>query len=133
MITNNVIIGRNIRRFREEHELSIDELAEMLRLSSAFIGLIERGKRGAKLDNLLKLAKIFDVDINDLLRQVDVTTYAVAESKDASQDKKRKTLIALTYDLDEKELDFIISSVKSLKKVRAQKKKKSKVVKISED
>jgi len=117
--SNRVIIGKNIRKYREEHSLSIDELAEMLNLSPAFIGLVERGKRGSKLENLIKLSEIFDIDLNNIIYSPDRSTLEIAENiEDDDEEQKRKTLMALMYDLDEKELTFIILAIKNLKKLR---------------
>lgn len=118
MASSKKIIGQNIRKERLEHNISIDELAEMLGLSPAFVGLIERGQRGAKLDNILKLSEIFDTDINNIIYGSNNSSNIISENKDNSKDKKKKTLLTLTYDLDENELDFIISHVRNLKKFR---------------
>ena len=116
---NKIIIGRNIRRLRDNHGLSTEELAGMLDLSVAFIGLIERGQRGLKLDNLIKLTEIFSIDINDLIQPNYDSGSTVSEGKENLKEKRRKTLNSLVYDLDEKELEFVISCIKSLKKVRS--------------
>ena len=62
----NVIIGRNIRRQRERHNMSRDYFASMLDLTTSHVGLIERGERGATAVTLIKVSTFFDVPINSL-------------------------------------------------------------------
>ena len=57
------IVGRNIRRERLARKMSIKELAKCLKVSTAYMGLIERGKRGTTALNLFKLAVLFDKSI----------------------------------------------------------------------
>lgn len=115
---NKKTIGKNIRKERISRNISIDELAEMLCLSPAFVGLIERGQRGAKIDNLIKISEIFNTDINNIIYGSNNFSHIVSEDKEKPREVKVKTLITLMYDLDEKEIDFIISIVRNLKKLR---------------
>lgn len=115
---NKKTIGKNIRKERISRNISIDELAEMLCLSPAFVGLIERGQRGAKIDNLIKISEIFNVDINNIIYGSNNSNYIVSENKEKPKETKVKTLITLMHDLNEKELDFVISVVRNLKKLR---------------
>jgi len=109
-------IGANIRYERTVRNMSIDELAEMLQLSTAFIGLIERGQRGAKLSNLIKTAEIFGITVNDLIYGDHGNALEVNEENDADLIlTKKATISSLLYDLDCDELDFIISSIRSLR------------------
>ena len=59
-------VGRNIRILRKGKSMEIEELAEILGLSSGFIGLVERGKRGVTPLTLHRLSEIFDVSIDSL-------------------------------------------------------------------
>ena len=112
-------IGANIRYERTIRNMSIDELAEMLHLSTAFIGLIERGQRGAKLSNLIKMAEIFGITINDLIYGRHGNTLEVKEESEAALlSTKRATISALLFDFDCDELDFIISNIRSLRVLR---------------
>ncbi|WP_250228048.1 helix-turn-helix domain-containing protein [Anaeropeptidivorans aminofermentans] len=114
------IIGANIKRERISRDMSVDELAKMLKLSSAFIGLIERGQRGAKLENLIKIADIFGITVNDLIYNQSVSGKTeVAEPKyKSSADSKRSAISSLLFDFDESELDFLISTIRNLKTLR---------------
>ena len=113
-------IGANIRYERTIRNISIDELAEMLHLSTAFIGLIERGQRGAKLSNLIKTAEIFGININDLIYGTHGNTLEIKEESEAALlSVKKNTISSLLYDLDCNELDLIISNIRSLRILKA--------------
>lgn len=111
------IVGANINRERTERDMSIDELARMLDLSPAFIGLIERGQRGAKLDNLIKIADIFGITLNDLIYEHTNKDDKLLQepNSDKEIEGKKAAITSLLYDLNENELDFIISTIRSLK------------------
>jgi len=112
-------IGKNIRFHRRKNNLSLDELASMLGLSSAFIGLIERGQRGAKLDNLIKLSIIFGVDINKLIYGDSNQQQPVPKAKEYdSRQNKLDSLRTLMYNMTEKEIDCVITNVRSIKELR---------------
>lgn len=114
-------IGSNIRTERLSRGISMEELAEMLEISPAFVGLIERGQRGASVKNLIKISKIFSISIDSLISEEDTSSISskVGESKkDDSVSMKRETVKSLLYDLNEAELEFIISTVRNLRKLR---------------
>jgi len=107
------IIGENIRRERITRDISIDELGDMLSLTSGFVGLIERGQRGATPVTLFKLSAIFGIPIDTFFYKMPEPSTKLAEIP-ASQVKREK-LASLTADFSDAELDFVISSVKGLR------------------
>ena len=105
------MVGVNIRNERHNHSLSIEELSELLEITPGFLGLIERGERGATPHNLLKLANIFDSPIDRFF----------CGGKGASVSKSamlRKKLTALTTNFTENELDFAIVVVKAMNQLQ---------------
>ena len=66
-ININDEVGFNIRRIREEEELSQEKLATLAGLHRAYIGQIERGEKNIGLKNLEKIAKALNVSIKVLL------------------------------------------------------------------
>ena len=59
---NNLkIFGLRIRDLRKKSGLTQSELAE--RLSTNFIGMVERGERNTSVDKIFKLAKAFDIKL----------------------------------------------------------------------
>ena len=63
----NEEVGFNIRRIREERDLSQEELADLAGLHRAYIGQIERGEKNMGIKNLEKIAKALNVSIKVLL------------------------------------------------------------------
>jgi len=63
----NEEVGFNIRRIREEHGLSQENLAALAGLHRAYIGQIERGEKNIGLKNLEKIAKALNVNIKVLV------------------------------------------------------------------
>ena len=107
------IIGENIRRERISRGISIDELGDLLSLTSGFVGLIERGQRGATPVTLFKLSSIFGIPIDTFFYQKHEPSNELAEIP-ASQVKREK-LTSLITDFSDEELDFVIASVKGLR------------------
>jgi len=116
-------LGKTVKKYRLMYDLSIEELAKLLGLSSAFVGLIERGERGVSLKNLVRLSEIFDIDINQLiydssLEHKDRKLLGFSEPKETEEERKLRSLSALLTGLNAKELEYIIENVKSLKRMQ---------------
>jgi len=60
------IIGRKIRAYRVEKMMTLDELAELLDISTTYLGQIERGERQVSSHTLYRLAAILEVDLSVL-------------------------------------------------------------------
>ena len=107
-----VMMGMNIRNERKARHLSIEEFAEMLGLTPGFIGLIERGDRGATPYTLYKISDIFEMPLGPLFG--DVKKNAVKEPESAKKVKRNK-ISSLAADLTEIEMDFVIQMIKGIK------------------
>lgn len=64
-----IIIGNNIRRLRKENSYTQEKFAELIEISTNHLYRIENAKSRISLQLLLKAAKIFDVDINELINE----------------------------------------------------------------
>ena len=60
-------IGRNIRKYRTEHKLKQDELAEKAGLSSNYIGMVERGEKIPSLESLINILNSRDISADMVL------------------------------------------------------------------
>jgi len=102
--------------------MSIEELSEILQLSTAFIGLIERGHRGAKLYNLLRIADIFGITVNDLVYSKSTDVLEVREgnenNEDALKQQKKDAIVSLVYDFSAEELQFLVSTIKAMRALK---------------
>ncbi|SHE36065.1 Helix-turn-helix [Caldanaerobius fijiensis DSM 17918] len=58
---------KTLKKLRKSHNMTQDELAEMLNLSRSAISLYETGRREPDYTVLTKLADIFDVSVDFLL------------------------------------------------------------------
>lgn len=61
-----IIIGNNIRKYREKQGWSQESFAHECNLHRTYIGSIERGERNITILNLIKIKKNLDVKLDDL-------------------------------------------------------------------
>jgi len=108
-----ILMGENIRNERMARNLSIDELAEILELTPGFVGLVERGQRGATPSTLLKLSEVYGMSIDSMFIMDDEKS--LKESNRTPTQIKRKKISSLIVGLSEAELDFVIQTIKSLR------------------
>ena len=59
-------IGKNIRKYRKLHGLTLEQLAEVLDTETNYLGQCERGERRFSLDKLVDLIEYFGITANDL-------------------------------------------------------------------
>ncbi len=62
-----IMMGRRIRLYRHQRDLTQEQLAEQVGLSASFMGNIERGSRVASIETLMKLCAALNVTPNELL------------------------------------------------------------------
>ena len=67
MAIDSVCIGRRIKRFRSEKQLSQEELGEKIGVTRKHLSKIEIGDRAPTLDLLILIANALDVSADDLL------------------------------------------------------------------
>lgn len=60
-------IAVRLKALRKQHHLTIERLAEMVNVSISFIGLIEKGESGVSLENLYKLAQLYNCSLDYLV------------------------------------------------------------------
>lgn len=65
------VFGINVRRVRRERGLSIEALADEVRLAYTYVGQIERESRNPTLDVVERFATALQVDALDLLRETE--------------------------------------------------------------
>lgn len=108
------VIGVNIRLERELRSLTRDELAELMGLTNSHMGLIERGERGATAVTLARLSRVFDIPIDNLFVSKRYGGLSVKEELDPRPQTRRKKINSLISSLGEKELDFVIHTIKGV-------------------
>jgi transcriptional regulator with XRE-family HTH domain len=94
-------MGERLRAMRRVKNLSIDELAEKMRMTSSHLGLIERGERGITVERLIHACKFFDCSADFMLTGKEpgkAKGSTPAHSVDRLLgDKERQTLAELIY------------------------------------
>ena len=63
------VVATNLRRLRNMHGLSQEELADRADVNRNYVGMLEREEHAATIDMLEKLAQVLDVDPIELLRR----------------------------------------------------------------
>ncbi len=112
------IMGENIRKERITRNMSIDELAELLELTSGFVGLIERGRRGATAYTLYKLSDIFNIPVDTLFQKPGTASSLKVEEGKSQTKSKRNKINSLMSDMNEIELDFVINTIKGVRSIK---------------
>lgn len=63
-------IGQNIKRFREELEMSQQELAIKIRVGTATIDKYESGLQTPDTQTILKISTVLDIPVSELMQEV---------------------------------------------------------------
>ena len=58
--------GKRVRELRLEKELTQEELAEKLGVSTNYVGMVERAERNTSLLKVFKIAKVLNVRTSEL-------------------------------------------------------------------
>lgn len=92
------VIGRRIKEARERKNLTQEELAELVDLSSTHVSVIERGLKATKIDTFVSIANALDVSADSLLVDVldrsalSVTSELMEEISKLSLKEQRKII-----------------------------------------
>ena len=65
------VLGANVRKRREEKDLTQEALAELANLDPTYISGIERGVRNPSVISVVRIAKALGVTTSKLLNNVD--------------------------------------------------------------
>lgn len=81
-------IGKHIREARIRKSWNQDKLAEETELSSAYIGMIERGEKIPKLETFIKIINALEISADVILQDVLISGYKVRMSRYFDQMEK---------------------------------------------
>lgn len=65
-----LLIGRNIKKLRRQHEMTQEQLAELINVDQKQISQIESGKARTCILTYLRIANVFHVSIDDFLADI---------------------------------------------------------------
>ncbi|MCL2098815.1 MAG: helix-turn-helix domain-containing protein [Oscillospiraceae bacterium] len=99
-------IGLRIKKLRQENDITIERLCEIINVSPSFIGLIERGDSGISIDNLYKLSQVFNASVD----------YLLTGSPDKPASSRFDKFISNIYDYTDNELNGFIALSKFINK-----------------
>lgn len=97
---SDFLLSDNIRKYRKSKQMSQDELAEKLEVTRQSISLWETGQTQPSLDNIVALAKLFDVSTDALLtdnEQAPADTDAAVSKPPKTVNKKPAVIIAVCF------------------------------------
>lgn len=60
-------VGKRIKRFRNKADITQEQLADKVGVSTTHVGLVETGKRRMSLKTLQKVANVLRVKVKDLI------------------------------------------------------------------
>lgn len=64
---DRAFLGKRIRQERLKNKLTQEQLAEMIDVSTTYIGFIERGERSVTLEKIIDISAILHVSVDTLL------------------------------------------------------------------
>ncbi|MEO3785760.1 helix-turn-helix domain-containing protein [Actinocorallia sp. B10E7] len=86
MSENNLLVARNVRRFRQERGLSLGELARRSGLSKQTLSKIEQGIGNPTVDTLTQLGAALDVSVRRLLTEWGTPVFVQRQAEGAWED-----------------------------------------------
>jgi transcriptional regulator with XRE-family HTH domain len=63
------ILGKKVRAYRQNAEMSQEQLAEKSALSYKYLGEVERGVVNISLDSMVRIAKALKIQVHDLTKE----------------------------------------------------------------
>lgn len=73
-------IGNNIKKYRKAKSLNQNDLAELVNVSTNYVGMIERGEKTPSLETFLRIADKLSVTADQLLADTNYNGYKVKDS-----------------------------------------------------
>ena len=120
------VFGKNMRFERKVRGLKTELMANFLGISTAYVGLIERGERTPSLDVFMKICNFFSETAESMLSER--KTWSVGENgskrvpKDEPSQKelKKKNVVGMLDTFEEGELNHIVEYLKIFKKFKTE-------------
>lgn len=101
---NRTILGKRLREERIHCNMTQEQVAEYINVSTTYIGLIERGERSVTLEKLISLAECFHVTVD----------YLLADNLSPADSIQDKMLLSLWHSANEQQRNMILSLVQSV-------------------
>jgi len=112
------VIGKNIAKERIARNMSREDLADIMDLTVAHLGLIERGKRGVVAHTFYKLGRVFGVPLETFFEISSETNFEEHFVGDKQLEDNRKKIMSMLTSLSEAEIEFVVDILKALHKMK---------------
>jgi len=117
------IFGANMRAARKQRGFTSEALAKFLSISTAYVGLIERGERCPSMETFLKICEFFGETPNTMLTPAGAGLplrekagkAAGAGTDDGKKSRKSKMILSMLETFDAAELEHVVNMIKSFK------------------
>jgi transcriptional regulator with XRE-family HTH domain len=97
------IVSDNIKYLRKQRGLTQEQLAEKIGIKRSLVGAYEEGRAEPGLENLLKMSKIFDVAVDNLISENLSDPEKQKEILKKDIEGKKLRVLAITVNKDDKE------------------------------
>lgn len=98
------LLGQKIKKERIRQKLTQEKLAELSSVTPSYIGIIERGDKKLSIETLIKIATALNASID----------YLLSDSLQISSDTRLNELLPIVKDLNNSEMDLIITVVNDI-------------------
>ena len=98
-------ISDNIKHLRKLHNWTQGDFAERIDIKRSLVGAYEEGRADPRLNNLLKMSKVFKVSVDHLLTK-DLSQYDIG-GLDQLRENVGRNMKVLSITVDEKDKEFI--------------------------
>lgn len=103
-------VSENIRYLRKKMGYTQEQFAELIGIKRSLVGAYEEGRADPRLNNLLKMAEVFEVSLDELISQNVSVLDKRTEQQGAEGSKPRipMKILSITVDKDDREhIEFI--------------------------
>jgi len=113
----SAVFGENMRAARKQRGFTSEALARFLSISTAYVGLIERGERCPSLETFLKICEFFGESPDTMLtpRGAGLPIRERGNADDSKKKRKHKMILSMLDTFDATELEHVVTMIKSFK------------------
>jgi len=115
------VFGANMRAARKQRGFTSEALAKFLSISTAYVGLIERGERCPSLETFLRICEFFGESPNTMLTPAGMGLPVrergnkAATADEGKKGRKNKMILSMLDTFDAAELEHVVTMIKSFK------------------
>jgi len=116
-----VYFGDNMRRRRKEMGFNTKDFASFIKVSTAYVGLIERGERTPSFDTMLRICDFLNEDVNTMLTPDKASGFqSVSDGRQkilTKMEQRQEAVNSIVKSLNEQELNYVLKNLKNYKQL----------------